>query len=153
MKDYLKYPLSQEERDLITSIIWITAKSYKQRLYKRNRHQLIQFDDVDIPVEDEYDFFSLKTRGNFDFAKPIAMVDKVRIVEYVDSILLELSLYEFKEALTFDEKLVLLLYSFQKNTPLYLFHRFMSKTTPAKFPMGASISQRTSIIAYLSEIW
>lgn len=63
MKDYLKYPLSQEERDLITSIIWITAKSYKQRLYKRNRHQLIQFDDVDIPVEDEYDFFSLKTRG------------------------------------------------------------------------------------------
>ncbi len=116
MKDYLKYPLSQEERDLITSIIWITAKSYKQRLYKRNRHQLIQFDVVDIPVEDEYDFFSLKTRGDFDFAKPIAMVDKVRIVEYVDSILLELSLYEFKEALTFDEKLVLLLYSFQKNT-------------------------------------
>lgn len=116
MKDYLKCPLSQEERDLITAIIWITAKSYKQRLYKKNQHQLIPFDDVDIPVEDEYDFLNLKTRGDFDFVRPIAMIDKVRIVEYVDRILSELSLYEFKIALTFDEKLVLFLYSFKELT-------------------------------------
>lgn len=116
MKDYLKCPLSQEERDLITAIIWITAKSYKQRLYKKNQYQLIPFDDVDIPVEDEYDFLNLKTRGDFDFVRPIAMIDKVRIVEYVDKILSELSLYEFKIALTFDEKLVLFLYSFKELT-------------------------------------
>lgn len=116
MKDYLKCSLSQEEKDLIISIIWITAKSYKQRLYKRNQHQLIPIDDVNIPVEDEYNFFNLKTRGDFDFARPIAMVDKVRIVEYVDRILSELSLYKFKIALTFDEKLVLFLYSFKKLT-------------------------------------
>jgi len=116
MKNYLKESLTKDEKDLIVSIIWITAKSYKQRLYKRNQHQLIQFNDVDIPVEDEYDFFSLKTKGNFDFAKPIAMPDKVRIVKYVNNILLELSLYELKKALTFDEKLVLFLYSFKELT-------------------------------------
>lgn len=35
MKDYLRCPLSQEERDLITAIIWITTKDYKKRLYKK----------------------------------------------------------------------------------------------------------------------
>lgn len=116
MKDYLKCPLSQEERDLITAIIWITAKDYKKRLYKRSRNQLIPIDDVEISVEDKYDFANFDTRGDFDLARPIAMVDKVRIVEYVDSILSELSLNKFRIALTFDEKLVLFLYCFKKYT-------------------------------------
>ena len=116
MKDYLKCSLSQEEKDLISVIIWVTAKDYKKRLYKRNQYQLIPIEDMVISVEDEYNFVNLDTRGDFDFARPIAMVDKVRIVEYVDSILSELSLYEFRKALTFDEKLVLFLYSFQKLT-------------------------------------
>ncbi len=116
MKDYLKCALSQEEKDLISVIIWVTAKDYKKRLYKRNRHQLIPIDDVVISVEDEYSFVNLDTRGDFDFARPIVMVDKVRIVEYVDSILSELYLRKFKIALTFDEKLVLFLYCFKKYT-------------------------------------
>ena len=116
MKDYLKCALSQEEKNLISVIIWVTAKDYKKRLYKRNRHQLIPIDDVVISVEDEYSFVNLDTRGDFDFARPIVMVDKVRIVEYVDSILSELYLRKFKIALTFDEKLVLFLYCFKKYT-------------------------------------
>lgn len=116
MKDYLKCSLSQEEKDLITAIIWITAKDYRKRLYRSNRHQLVPIDDVEVSVEDEYDFLKFEIRGDFDFVKPITMVDKVRIVEYVDRILSELSLNKFKVALTFDEKLVLFLYSFQKNT-------------------------------------
>lgn len=116
MKDYLKCSLSQEEKNLISVIIWVTAKDYKKRLYKRNQYQLIPIEDMVISVEDEYNFVNWDTRGDFDFARPIAMVDKVRIVNNVDSILSELSLYEFKKALTFDEKLVLFLYSFQKNT-------------------------------------
>lgn len=114
MKDYLKYSLSQEERDLITAIIWMTAKDYKKRLYKRKRQQLIPIDDVEVPVEDEYDFLKFETRGDFDFVNPITIIDKVRIVEYVDRILSELSLNKFKVALTFDEKLVLFLFSFKK---------------------------------------
>lgn len=116
MKDYLNCPLSQEERDLIIAIIWITAKDYKKRLYKRNKNQLIPIDDVEISVEDEYNFVNFDTRGDFDLARPIAMVDRVRIVEYVDSILSELSLNKFRIALTFDEKLVLFLYCFKKYT-------------------------------------
>lgn len=116
MKDYLKCSLSQEEKDLISVIIWVTAKDYKKRLYKRNQYQLIPIEDVVISVEDEYNFVNLDTRGDFDFARPIAMVDKVRIVEYVDRILSELSLNKFRIALTFDEKLVLFLYSFKELT-------------------------------------
>ena len=115
MKNYLYCSLSQEEKDLITSIIWVTAKDFKRQNYKRIcKHPIIPIDDVDLSVEDEYDFSNLKTRGDFDFARPIAMIDKVRIVENVDRILSELSLYEFKIALTFDEKLVLFLYCFKK---------------------------------------
>jgi len=116
MKDYLKCSLSQEEKDLISVIIWVTAKDYKKRLYKRNQYQLLPIEDVVISVEDEYNFVNLDTRGDFDFARPIAIVDKVRIVEYVDRILSELSLNKFRIALTFDEKLVLFLYSFKELT-------------------------------------
>jgi len=116
MKDYLKCSLSQEEKDLISVIIWVTAKDYKKRLYKRNQYQLLPIEDVVISVEDEYNFVNLDTRGDFDFARPIAMADKVRIVEYVDRILSELSLNKFRIALTFDEKLVLFLYSFKELT-------------------------------------
>ena len=41
MKDYLKCSLSQEEKDLISVIIWVTAKDYKKRLYKRNQYQFL----------------------------------------------------------------------------------------------------------------
>jgi len=117
MKNYLYCSLSQEEKDLITSIIWVTAKDFKRQNYKRIcKHPIIPIDDVDLSVEDEYDFSNLKTRGDFDFARPIAMADKVRIVEYMDSILSEVSLNSFKIALTFDEKLVLFLYCFKKYT-------------------------------------
>ncbi|MGN1301845.1 MAG: hypothetical protein ACI4U9_04935 [Clostridia bacterium] len=113
MKDYLKCPLSQEERDLITAIIWITARDYKKRMYKRSRHVLLPIDDIEISVEDEYDFFGFQTRGNSDFANPIDEYDKISIVDYVDDVLLELSLDKFKIALTFDEKLVLFLCFFK----------------------------------------
>lgn len=115
MKNYLYCSLSQEEKNLITSIIWITAKDYKRQIYKRNtKHPLIPIDSVELSVEDEYDFINLKTRGDFDFTRPLKELDKKRIVEYVDRVLLELSLNKFKVALTFDEKLVLFLCKFME---------------------------------------
>lgn len=115
MKDYLKCSLSQDEKDLITSIIWVTAKDFKRQIYKRNcKHPLIPIDDVELSVEDEYDFINLKTRGDFDFTRPLVEFDKERIVVHVDRVLLELSLNKFKIALTFDEKLVLFLCNFMQ---------------------------------------
>lgn len=113
MKDYLKCSLSQEEKDLITAIIWITAKDYKKRMYKRNRRVLLPIDDVEISVEDEYDLFGFKTREIYDFVNPINDLDKISINDYVDDVLSELSLDKFKIALTFDEKLVLFLCFFK----------------------------------------
>lgn len=116
MKNYLECSLTQEERDLITAIIWITAKDYKKRMYKRNRYVLLPIDDIELAIEDEYHFFYKKTRDDFDFIDPISSCDKIKIVEYIDNLLSELMLEEFRVALTFEEKLVLFLYSFQKNT-------------------------------------
>ena len=109
MKDYLTCPLSQEERDLITAIIWVTAKDYKKRLYKKSKHQLIPIDDVELSVEDEYNFTHFDIKKNKRFVEPLNMFDKEKIVEHVDRVLLELSLNKLKKALTFDEKLVLFL--------------------------------------------
>ena len=53
MKDYLKCSLTKEEEDLIIAIIWITAKDYKKRLYKRKKYQLISIEDIELSVEDE----------------------------------------------------------------------------------------------------
>ena len=117
MKDYLKCPLSQEERDLITAIIWITAKDFKKQFYKRNyKNSIIPIDDLELSVEDEYNFLNWKTRGDFVFVRPLTKCEKKRIVEYVDRVLSELSLKKLKVALTFEEKLVLFLYYFEKNT-------------------------------------
>lgn len=113
MKNYLYCSLSQEEKNLITSIIWITAKDFKKQIYKRScKHPVIPIDDVELSVEDEYDFLNIKTRGDFDFTRPLTKFDKERIVEHVDRVLIELSLNKFKVALTFDEKLVLFLCRF-----------------------------------------
>lgn len=115
MKDYLKCPLSQEERDLITAIIWITAKDFKKRLYKRKaKYQNVPIDDLEISVEDEYNFHYFKTRDDFDFIKSITKYDKTKIVDYIDHLLKELTLEKFRVALTFEEKLVLFLYFFKK---------------------------------------
>lgn len=114
MKNYLECSLTQEERDLITAIIWITAKDYKKRMYKRNRYVLLPIDDIELAIEDEYHFFYKKTRDDFDFIDPISSCDKIKIVEYIDNLLSELMLEEFRVALTFEEKLVLFLYFFKK---------------------------------------
>lgn len=98
---------------MIDSIIWVAAKCYKNRRYNKNRHSFVPIDDVVLFVEDEYDFFGNQTRGNFDFIRPLTEFDKISVVDYVDSVLIELALNKFKIALTFDEKLVLFLCFFK----------------------------------------
>ena len=114
MKDYLKCSLTKEEEDLIIAIIWITAKDYKKRLYKRKKYQLISIEDIELSVEDEYSFVKFEIKEESRFFKTFTKADKEKIVKYVDGVLLELSLNKFKIALTFDEKLVLFLCFFNK---------------------------------------
>ena len=113
MKDYLKCSLSCEEIDLINGIIWVAAKCYKTRKYNQNKRRFVSIDEVELSVEDEYDFFGVQTRGGFDFIKPMTELEKIDVVDYVDSILSELSLNKFKIALTFDEKLMIFFFIFK----------------------------------------
>ncbi len=113
MKDYLKEPLTQEEHNLIIAVIWKTAKKTKERIVNNKYRKFVPIDDVDLASEDEYDFVKFETRGDFDFINVLTKETKERIVEYVDGVLIELSLYKFRVALTFDEKLVLFLCSFK----------------------------------------
>ncbi len=114
MRDYLKCSLTEDEKNLVNAIIWMTARDYKKRLYRKSKYQLISIDDVEVSTEDEYSFVKIETREEFDHFYVLTETDKERIVEYVNCVLLELSLYKFGIALTFDEKLVLFLCSFKK---------------------------------------
>lgn len=114
MENYLKCTLTKEEEKLIRSIIWITARSYKKRMYERNRIQYVPFDEITMFKEDQYSFFDVATREEYGLFHVLNEIEKEEIVRRVDCVLVELSLYKFKIALTFDEKLVLFLCSFKK---------------------------------------
>jgi len=116
MKDYLKEELSSKEREMILAIIKVTARCFKNRLYQRNKIRMLPIDDIDLPIEDDYTVFVFKIKKNISLSVPLTMEEKNKIVQYVDNVLNELSLFDFKRALTFDEKLVLFLYRFKKFT-------------------------------------
>lgn len=114
MKDYLSCPLTEEEKDLINGMIWRTAKTFKIRLATKKSLKTISIEDVELFEDDRYDFGSYDTIVFPRPLRPYSMKEKQVIVDYVDSLLSELSLNEFKIALTFEEKLVLFLYYFHK---------------------------------------
>lgn len=114
MKDYLKCPLTEDEKKLIKGIIWMTAKSYKQKKYQKVTKRPLCIDELELCSEDEYEYVSSDT---IVFPSPLRAYtknEKQKIVDYIDSILDELSLNKFRRALTFEEKLVLFLYDVQK---------------------------------------
>lgn len=113
MKDYLRESLTQEEKDLVVAVIWRTAKKVKQRIFAKKDNRIVPIDEVELFSEDEYNFVKIETRGNLDSFRVLTSEAKERIVKYVDDVLTELSLYKFRIALTFDEKLVLFLCSFR----------------------------------------
>ena len=114
MKDYLKEELSSKERETIIAIIKVTARCYKNRLYKRNKTKILSIDDIDLPIEDDYTVFVFRIKKNISLSVPLTMEEKNKIVQYVDNVLNELSLFDFKRALT----LVLFLYKFKSFTEI-----------------------------------
>ena len=114
MKDYLKCSLSDDEKDLIIGMIWRTAKTFKQRLYEAKVRKSIPIEEIEIFAEDDYEFGNKEAKLLPRVLHPLSVEEKNRIVDYIDSLLSELLLNEFKVALTFEEKLVLFLCIFQK---------------------------------------
>ncbi len=116
MKDYLKCSLTEDEKKLIKGIIWRTAKTYKQRGYKKSLEETLYIDDIEMGLEDEYQYVCSDTIVFTSPLRPYTQDEKQKIIDFMDSMLKELSLNRFRIALTFEEKLVFFLYYFQKYT-------------------------------------
>ncbi len=108
MKDYLKEELSEEEKLILFSIIWRTARKYKRKCYIEKAENYEFIDNIDYLVEDEYLSYNIKYQ-----ISPLNILEdeqKCKIVIQLDSLFKELSLFELIKILTFDEKLVFFLF-------------------------------------------
>lgn len=116
-KNYLECSLTKEEKKLILGIIIMKSSQFKKRLYtEQTKKIIIPLESVIISSEDEYCYGNLEMNGDLRFIAPLSNIEKMDIVNRIDIILNELSLWDFCAALTFDEKLVLFFCSFKKYT-------------------------------------
>lgn len=114
MKDYLTEPLSDEEKAELISIIWRVAKKYKIRLYEQNKQNFGLIDNLDLAVEDKYDYDKLSFSIYQKSMIPLKESQKTDIVNRINMLLDELSLFDLKRTLTFNEKLVFFLLSVER---------------------------------------
>jgi len=116
-KNYLECSLTDEERYLIEAIIIMKSSQYKKRLYaKKDKEKFIPIENINVSREDEYCYGNLEMKGDLRFIAPLTNIEKMDVINRIDNILNELSLWDFCAALTFDEKLVLFFCSFKKYT-------------------------------------
>lgn len=110
MKDYLKEELSEDERLILFGLIWRVARKYRRKYYISKTKDFEFIDNIDYPVEDEYLSYNNCFQYPISLINPLKNEEKCNIVMQLDSLLKELSLFELKKTLTFDEKLVFFLF-------------------------------------------
>mgnify|MGYP001156195164 CR=1 FL=1 len=113
-KDYLKENLSAEEKAELTSIIWRVAKKHKIKRYAEQQKTVSMIDDIDFPIEDNYNFDNFELQSYRKSLTPLTEVEKTNIVNKLNMLMDELCLFNLKRALTFNEKLVFFLLSVQR---------------------------------------
>lgn len=109
MKNYLKESLSDEEKAELTSIIWRVAKKYKILLYKQQKRNVGIIDELDLIVEDDYNFDNPNIQDLKGKVAPLTESQKTDIVNKLNMLMDDLCLFELKRTLTFNEKLVFFL--------------------------------------------
>lgn len=114
MKDYLQEPLSNEEKAELTSIIWRVAKKHKLKIYAQQKQTICVIENVDLPIEDDYDFDNLSIQNYNRDLSPLSETQKTDIVNKLNMLMDELRLFDLKRALTFNEKLVFFLLSVER---------------------------------------
>lgn len=113
-KDYLKENLSAEEKAELTSIIWRVAKKHKIKIYAEQQKTVSMIDDIDFPIEDNYNFDNFELQSYSKSLTPLTEVEKTNIVNKLNMLMDELWLFDLKRALTFNEKLVFFLLCVQR---------------------------------------
>lgn len=106
MKNYLIEELNEDEKNEIIGIIKVTARSFKYREYRKKYNVKLNLEDIEIPIYDSYliDNYDFK---NYEYEiEPISELDKTEIVNKLNKLMDNMELFEFKRALSFNEKLV-----------------------------------------------
>lgn len=114
MKDYLKEDLSVEERAELTSIIWRVAKKHKLKVYAQQKRTVGLIEDIDLPIEDNYNFDDFNFQSCSRSLNPLTEIEKTNIVNKLNMLMDELWLFDLKRTLTFSEKLVFFLLSVER---------------------------------------
>lgn len=110
MKDYLKEKLSKNEELVLYGLIWNVSRLYESRHSGTKFRYYELIDNIDIPVEDTYTFYThISQKPNMSL-NPLNDEQKCDIVMNLDSLLRELYLFDLIGTLTFNEKLVFFLY-------------------------------------------
>lgn len=108
-KDYLKEKLSDYERTELISIIFRVAKKYKLKLYNKLKREMLVIDELDLRVEDTYNFDESLSRNYKDALCPLNDEEKDNIVKQLNILMKEVRLCNLKKTLTYNEKLVFFL--------------------------------------------
>lgn len=118
MKDYLKDPLSEDEKNYISAIIYKTILKYQRTISRKLEKEFLSIDDDEVPdellsVSDTYNFGNnlseLKILRGISALKPYTRGEQERIVEILERIAKNAGLSMFITPLTFNEKLVVFL--------------------------------------------
>lgn len=71
-------------------------------------------EDIDLPIEDNYNFDDFGLRSCSRDLSPLTEVEKTNIVNKINMLMDELWLFDLKRTLTFNEKLVFFLLSVER---------------------------------------
>ena len=118
MKDYLKEPLSDEERAFVYGVIRKASLKFIREYTKVKDNEVLLSDRISVPEDKladttNYDFVDKilenKILRDISALKPYTKYEKEKIVETLEKIALESGLMRFITPLTFNEKLVVFL--------------------------------------------
>ena len=118
MKDYLKEPLSDEERAFVYGVIRKALLKFIREYTKVKDNEVLLSDRISVPEDKladttNYDFVDKilenKILRDISALKPYTKYEKEKIVETLEKIALESGLMRFITPLTFNEKLVVFL--------------------------------------------
>lgn len=118
MKDYLKEPLSDEERAFVYGVIRKASLKFIREYTKVKDNEVLLSDRISVPEDKladttNYDFVDKilenKILRDISALKPYSKYEKEKIVETLEKIALDSGLMRFITPLTFNEKLVVFL--------------------------------------------
>ncbi len=118
MKNYLKEPLTKEEKSFVYGVIRKSSLKFIREYTKVKKNEILMSDRYSVSEEEwvdtsTFDFIDKilenKILRDISALKPYSKYEKEKIVEILEKIALDAGLMRFITPLTFNEKLVVFL--------------------------------------------